>query len=515
MDRCKIVIYLIFGMGIIAGCNRKSGVKNNKSESSNAERIAALKGKKLVNRYCSSCHMPVTANYLDKKTWLNYVLPAMARKVGIGVYKRKQYYPKKGSIIPISKWLKIVAYFKNEAPDTLTVPEDTVALRDSTSSLFMIKKPQWHAKPHNIATTTLVSYNTLNHKLYTSDATGNKVYSWDENLEPTLLQKLSIAGVHANFYKDSLGDVHGVFTAIGNLKQINDSTGKLVDINLRTGSKRIIAKRLTRPVSAAPGDFNNDGLKDWIVCAFGHTVGGLYLYEQQPGFTFNKKVIREIPGAEEAVTGDFNHDGWLDVMVLFAQAKEGIWLFINNKRGGFKQRALLRFLPVYGSTSFQIIDFNKDGKPDILYTAGDNGDYSRILKPYHGIYIFMNEGGYEYKKVYFHHINGTTKAVAADFDNDDDLDIATISFFADLEGNSSTSFIYFEQDKPMHFILSTPASLHKLGRWISMDVADIDGDDDLDIMLGNFSRGFTTGKAINASWNTHLPFVILKNKTEN
>lgn len=32
------------------------------------------------------------------------------------------------------------------------------------------------------------------------------------------------------------------------------------------------------------------------------------------------------------------------------------------------------------------------------------------------------------------------------------MDIATIAFFADLKNNPSESFIYFEQDKPMHFM---------------------------------------------------------------
>src|SRR5699024_1228205 len=147
-----------------------------------------------------------------------------------------------------------------------------------------------------------------------------------------------------------------------------------------------------------------------------------YSYTQQPDSSFKKKVIRDVPGAIEAYVRDFNHDGWPDVMVLFAQAKEGIWLFTNDKKGGFKQRNLLRFPPVYGSDGFQLADFNHDGKPDILYVAGDNADYSSILKPYHGVYIFMNHGNYHYKKAWFYHINGATKAVAVDFDNDGDLD---------------------------------------------------------------------------------------------
>jgi hypothetical protein len=507
----KIIIFLLVVGVVIMGCNHKG--KKQKTSSTSRKKIDVLQGKKLAMQYCSSCHLPVTAKYLDKKTWVNSVLSIMANKMEIGVFDTRNN-PKKNSMVPFSKWLKIVTYFKNEAPNKLTVPKDNITLLDSTSAMFTVEKPRWKMKPNNIATTTLVKYDSLNHKLYTSNASSKKMYSWNRTMKPTFIPQLHIKGVNAYFYKDSLDNNHGVFTGIGELKQVNAANGKVIDFDFKNHTKRIIAKKLLRPVFAVPGDFNKDGLKDWVIGAFGHTIGGLYLYTQQPDPTFRKKVIRNIPGAIDAHVGDFNHDGWPDVMVLFAQAKEGIWLFTNNRRGGFKQRSLLRFPPVYGSNSFQLMDFNHDGKLDILYVAGDNGDFTPVLKPYHGIYIFINQGNYHYKKIYFHHINGATKAIAADFDNDGDLDIAVIAYYADLKEISHQSFIYFEQDKPMHFVPSTPAPLDKLGRWICMDVADIDGDEDLDIILGNFpsTRGFTTKRKMKTKWDARLPIIILKNK---
>src|SRR5699024_11015226 len=64
-------------------------------------------GEQLVQTYCGSCHQTVTAHYLDKKTWLNSVLPEMAPKLGIKVYQQKQYYPDPGgSAISFQKWNK-------------------------------------------------------------------------------------------------------------------------------------------------------------------------------------------------------------------------------------------------------------------------------------------------------------------------------------------------------------------------------------------------------------------------
>jgi hypothetical protein len=106
----------------------------------------------------------------------------------------------------------------------------------------------------------------------------------------------------------------------------------------------------------------------------------------------------------------------------------GYRLFINNKKGGFTSKELLRFPPVYGSTSFQLTDIDHDGKPDLIYTCGYNFHDSSILKPYHGLYIYKNTGDFNFKQTWFYPINGCTKAIATDFDKDGDIDIATIAF---------------------------------------------------------------------------------------
>ena len=169
----------------------------------------------------------------------------------------------------------------------------------------------------------------------------------------------------------------------------------------------------------------------------------------QPHFT--KLPIREVAGAIQATVGDFNADGWPDLMVLFAHADEGIWLFLNDQKGGFTEQNLLRFPSVYGSTSFQLVDFNKDGRLDILYTCGDNSDYSKVLKPYHGLYIYLNQGNFRYRQAYFYPINGCTKAVATDFDQDGDLDIATIAFFADFNTIRRKVVCFLSNKSPFSF----------------------------------------------------------------
>ena len=171
-------------------------------------------------------------------------------------------------------------------------------------------------------------------------------------------------------------------------------------------------------------------------------------------------------------------------MVLFAQAKEGIYLFLNKGNGVFETKDILHFPPVYGSTYFELVDFNGDGKKDILYTCGDNADYSQVLKYYHGVYLFINEGNFIQKQKYFFPLHGAFKAMSSDFDQDGDLDIAAISYFTDKINQPEENFVLLEQTGELKF---TPATIKEstMGRWITMDAGDVDSDGDIDIVIGS------------------------------
>jgi hypothetical protein len=232
-------------------------------------------------------------------------------------------------------------------------------------------------------------------------------------------------------------------------------------------------------------DLDGDGSDDFVVSQFGNQTGRLSWFRLDENEKFQEQIIKNVAGAVKTEVQDFNGDGKTDVMALFGQGEERISIFYQANTGGFREEVLLRFPPVYGSSNFQLFDFNEDQQLDILYTNGDNADYSYSLKPYHGTRIYLNQGDFNYELAYFYPLYGATKSMAGDFDQDGDMDMFTICFFPDFEADFPEGFVYFENRGDLNFKPYTfPESAD--GRWLVADTGDVDGDGDQDIVLGSF-----------------------------
>lgn len=501
---------IFMAMAWMQACSTSGG---NSGEAALTGELA--EGRDAAKKHCSTCHLPVDPALLDKDTWKNRVLPVMAQYFGIEVWQKNQYFAGERSAVSITEWMKIVAYYDSLAPAHLVAPRTAgprtaVRVREEWAG-FALKTPSDDTS--RLATTTMVAIDSAGKAIYTSSSEMPALARWNAGFEKEKKASLSSPAMHMLFS----GAEAPVVTVVGEMRAYDVSQGELYQLKPSGGfDPQPFVTGLRRPLHTSVADFNRDGKMDYVVSAFGHNQGGLYMVRQIQDGKFEKVPVRELAGATQSVTGDFNGDGWSDIIALFAHAQEGIWLFTNDTKGGFTEKPLLRFPPVYGSSSFQLADFNRDGEPDILYTSGDNSDYSRILKPYHGIYIFLNKGNLQFEQSWFHPANGATKAMAADFDGDGDTDIASVAFFADLAHHPGEKFLYFRNESPAAGLKFQPFSppIARYGRWICMDVKDWDGDGDPDIVLGNYSKGFLNQEEVKPDWNVYLPFLILENQTK-
>jgi hypothetical protein len=462
----------------------------------------------LAHQYCQSCHLFPSPQLLDKRTWVDNALPAMAARMNVDI---------SGSILsqeksPMSKeeWDKIVQYFYTLAPDSLKRINSSIS---NSLTQFNYKATPYRSGQSPV--TTMVKIDPATHSVYICDGLEFNIKIFDKDLNqigsaPTYLAVSSIT-------LDTIIDARREATLLnmGTLNPLDVTSGRMQKLSISKDNYPSVqavshVDSLERPVFFEHDDLTNDGIKDYLISGFGNFKGSLLILKTKKNGAYEKIILRNQPGAMQTRLIDVDKDGNKDVVALMAQADEGIFLYKNKKNGEFEEKRLLSFSPVYGSTSFDLADFNGDGFPDIVYTAGDNSDYSRILKPYHGVYIYLNDGNWNFKEEYFFPINGCFKVIARDFDEDGDIDLATISFFSDLKNRPQEGFVYFKNDGNMDFETQTFPQVME-GHWLTMDAQDIDGDEDIDIVLGNMSIGPSNIKVKN-NWTSGPAFILLENK---
>jgi hypothetical protein len=450
-----------------------------------------LSGKELARIYCAMCHTFPEPLLLDKKTWTSSVLPNMALRLGIKntgaspfegllkdeieIIKSLGVYPETQAI-STENWNKIVAYYNEEAPLN-PIPQGKRENPINHIGFFKPRKIFLGDKP--LPKTSMLKFDKRSSRLYVGDAQ-NILYVLNSEMELERTRKVQSAPVDIDFPSNDAPRI----LYIGEFNPSDKKSGRLASLYRYPGenNKPTNINALPRPVQFAVADLNMDNKEDVIICGFGNHSGNMSWYDNfQPT---EKHVLSELPGARKVEILDMNKDGLPDIVSLRAQAYEQMSIYYNKGNGTFDEEIVLEFSPVHGVSYFELVDFNKDGFQDILLTNGDNWDLSAIDKNYHGVRIFMNDSANNFSESYFYPIYGASKALARDFDNDGDLDIAAISFYSNLE-NPGHGFIYLSNEGGMSFN-SYYTPLASEGKWLTMEAADFDNDGDIDIAIGSY-----------------------------
>lgn len=479
-------------------------------------------GSELAAIHCGSCHLFPEPGLLPRKTWEQRVLPVMSAYLGnpdartqllqtlhpseMARIEQAGIFPPQ-PVLTDTAWEAIRRYYREQAPDSLPLTADAAGLRPlgNRFSLQEIRLPM----PPSV---TMVKHFPGAQRLFFGIQSGFVAsLGADFAIEDTFRVRSTPADVHLE------GDQLQVLT-MGKMNPGDMYSGELTALSLskdQRGRATLLAG-INRPVEMQYAELDGEEGPELLVCEFGHHLGSLFWCKlDAAGRPRGKKLLSTAAGCRMTKPFDLNGDGKTDILALFTQGNERIVAFLNRGGGRFEEQELLRFPPVHGTSWFELADFNGDGLQDLLVANGDNGDYSAVLKPYHGIRVFINDGKKGFREKAFQPLNGAAKALAHDYDDDGDLDIAAISYFADTKNSPQEGFVFYENKGGLRFeALSMPEAA--LGRWMVMEGGDFDADGDQDLILGSCltaMRGFDE-EAAALQAREKVSLLVLLNQTK-
>ncbi len=477
-----------------------------------------MSGEELAKLHCGSCHAFPEPKLLPKAIWEKGVLPKMALRLGfltdtlsVMNYNAQMEEQQAGAqlgaypiepVLAQADWLKIIDYYTTNAPAT-PVPQAKKAAIQPEMPLFAVREPS----PRIVPLTTLVRYDAVHRQIIVGDR-----MNYAQFVSPALAvtDSVRLSSTPADVLVNNAKGYDWLL--MGHMDPDNQAIGKIAATPARAGQPETqVIPQLRRPVQMVSQDFDKDGQPDYIVCQFGHLAGKLSAY-MKTATGYREEVIDPVPGARQTIIRDIDKDGWPDVIALLAQGDEQV-AWYKNYKGKFIKQTLVRFPPVYGSSSIELADIDRDGDEDLIYTNGDNADYSYSLKAYHGVRIYLNDGKFSFTESWFYPLHGATQVVARDFDQDGDMDLAAIAFFPDYDGQNPESFVYFENNGRQVFTPRTFPQANQ-GRWLVMEAADYDQDGDDDLLLGSFHFSVTkTPERYKMQWRQQSNgLVVLENK---
>ncbi len=233
----------------------------------------------------------------------------------------------------------------------------------------------------------------------------------------------------------------------------NSTIGFLGDSGRRLGTNDARAVAL--------GDLNGDGWLDLFVANW--TNGCEVWTNNRAGVLYDSgQRLQTNRNATAVALGDVNNDGRLDAVIVNWMANSRVWT--NNGSGVFGQGGTLN-----GSnpgSAAALGDFDEDGDLDAIVV--NDGQTNRL---------WLNDGSGSYSSTTnVVGIGGARDAAVGDVKGDGTLDVIVV--------NSNGSSVAWVNDGSGAFASNTT-----LAAGMSIDVGDVDGDNDLDVAL---ARGSTT-----------------------
>ena len=241
--------------------------------------------------------------------------------------------------------------------------------------------------------------------------------------------------------------------------------------------------------------------------------------------------------------GDINNDGLDDLYMGGASGQPGT-LFVQQANGSFLQtnQELFKGEAPYEDVDALFVDIDNDGAKDLFVVSGGNEYVANDL--HYTDRIYMNDGTGNFKKGAILNVDRASgsKAVAADYDGDGDIDVfvgarhkphdypspATSALYVNTNGQLANAtkenapglenlgmvndavWLDYDQDNDLDLVMvgewmpitvfynengllskvDIPDFEKTQGWWFSLEKGDFDGDGDMDMIAGNLGLNY-------------------------
>ncbi len=451
-----------------------------------------------VQQFCGACHRYPPPDSFPKAAWKEQVQQAYEFFIDRDTIK----HPPLPSDLKVPPKALVWAYYEHRAPEALPV-----LTKDQPSTPMPVSfERSAIADAYPLPRTAVANVNLVHLSdpvkldLLVCDMRYGRVMAMKPYEQPPSWRTLGRVShpAHAEVVDldgDGIKDI--IVANLGNFDPTDNRCGSVVWLRGDAGGNFTaipLLEGVGRVADVQAADFQGNGKLDLVVAVFGWRRTGeiLYLENRTTDWAhpvFVPHLLDDRTGAIHVPVADLNGDGKPDFVALISQEHETVVAFLNEGNGQFRKETIYAAPhPAYGSSGIQLVDLDRDGRLDVLYTNGDVLDEG-ILKPYHGIHWLRNRGTFPFEDHLLTSMYGVHRAMAADFQGKGRLDIVAVSLlpasaFPIRKDMNLDAVIYLEQTAPGKFLrhsLETVTCDHvtcAAGAW--------DGDGKVHFVTGNF-----------------------------